>query len=110
MALSQVEETVARDELFDTLSHLRRRRILTRLRDHDSHDENEFDQRAPGISTESLALELFHYHLLKLTEAGFIYWNRERGVVRRGPRFHEISPLIDLVVEDRDALPAGRPK
>lgn len=105
------DATYVMDELFDVLSHPYRRRILTRLSDHNPRDEGEFDQRAlaseddPDLPDDGL----FHNHLPKLDDAGFIDWDRENGVVRRGPRFREIAPLIDLMVEHRDELPAGWP-
>lgn len=107
MSFSPAQETVGLDRLLDILCHTHRRQILTRLSDRDSRDEDEFDQRAPGISTESLANELFHYHLQKMAEADFIYWDPERRVVRRGPRFDEIAPLIDLMANHNDELPTG---
>lgn len=105
------EETAALDELFDVLSHPYRRRILTRLSDHYPRDEDEFDHEALASEDDPdmPEIELVHSNLPKLDEAGFIDWDQESGVVRRGPRFGEIAPLIYLMVNHRDELPAGWP-
>jgi len=52
-------------------------------------------------------LEMHHNHLPKLVEASFVDWNRGENVLRRGPRFDEIAPLIELIIEHREELPAG---
>lgn len=105
MATSQAKKSVESTQLVDTLSHPHLWQILTRLSIHNPRDENEFDHRAPAFSSDSLGGELFHNHLPKLDEAGFIDWKRERGVVRRGPRFPEIAPLIHLSNNHQGILP-----
>lgn len=102
----------ALDESFDVLSHPFRRRILTRLHDHNPRDEAEFsaDELADDADeVDRLVLEIHHRHLPKLAEKGFIDWDREADVITRGPRFDEIAPLIELMVNHRDELPAGWP-
>ena len=111
MTTLSTEDTAELDELFTVLSHPYRRRILTRLGDHDPRDEDEFDHRALAREDDPdlPSIELFHNHLPKLDEAGFIDWERDDGVVRRGPRFGEVAPLIELMVDHRDELPVGWP-
>lgn len=100
------------DRLFEALSHPYRRRILTELHDQNPHDEVEFSAAALAETADDPQLadvELFHRHLPKLAEAGFIDWGREEYVVRRGPRFDEVAPLIELMRNHPDELPAGWP-
>lgn len=102
----------ALDTVFDALSHPYRRRILTRLNDHNPRDEASFstDSVADEVDDdERVAIDVHHRHLPKLAESGFIEWDREANVVTRGPRFDEIAPLIDLMDAHRDELPAGWP-
>ncbi len=54
-------------------------------------------------------MRLHHTHLPKLDEAGFIEWNPNSKTITRGLRFDEIAPLIELIIANRDELPAGWP-
>lgn len=100
------------DELFDVLNHPYRRRILTLLDEHNPRREDEFSM--DELSTEDDDLELFttalyHTHLPRLADAGFIEWDRDEDVIRRGPRFDEVAPLIALMRDHEDELPVGWP-
>lgn len=90
------------DRLFRVLGDPRRRRILARLRDADPGTELDDSPEKLGLDDEppdELEISLVHVHLPKLAEAGAIAWDREAGIVRRGPRFGAIEPMIDLVEE-----------
>jgi len=105
-------KTDALDESLDILSHPYRRRILTRLHSRNPRDEDEFfaDEFADDAEEiDRLKLEIHHRHLPKLAKARFIDWDRDSGVITRGPRFDEIAPLIELMVNHRDELPDGWP-
>lgn len=96
----------------DAISHPYRRRILTRLHDRNPREESSFttDSVADDIDDDDwLQLEIHHRHLPKLADLGFVDWDREENVVRRGPRFDEVAPLIELMVKHREELPAGWP-
>ena len=100
------------DELLDALSHPYRRRILDLLFNQNPRDEAEFSANELADDADEfdrLVLEIHHRHLPKLAEADFIDWDREADVITRGPRFEEIAPLIELMVNHRDELPAGWP-
>lgn len=96
-------------ELLDALSHPHRRRIVTQLNVSNPRGEDEFDlaELSGDDEREDATINLFHNHLPRLAQAGFIDWDRERGVVTRGPRFHEIAPLVDLMLAHQDELPAN---
>ena len=100
------------DVSLDALSHPYRRRILTRLDRANPRDESSFstDSVANDDEDETLvAIDVHHRHLPKLAEAGFVDWDRESNAVRRGPRFDEIAPLLELENRYRDELPKEWP-
>lgn len=110
MPPQQSTQTNELDELFEVLSRPHRRRILTRLNALNPRDEDEFELE--GLAGDELAdksISLIHIHLPKLADSEFINWDRERQIVTRGPRFHEIAPLIDLMVTHQDELPENWP-
>lgn len=108
MPHSPTENAVELDELFEVLSHPHRRRILTSLNEWKPREEDEFNltELVTEDEIEEEAPGFFHNHLPKLDEAGFIDWDQERHVVRRGPRFSEVDPLIELMINHSEELPA----
>jgi hypothetical protein len=96
------------DELFEALSNVHRRRLLVALLDHnpqrDDVDVPE-DVHEGEKALETLQSELYHSHLPRLEEAGFIGWNRDAHEVVKGPRFDEIRPLLELMRDHADELP-----
>lgn len=109
--LTDTEHTTL-DVAFGVLSHPYRRRILIRVHDSNPRDEPEFSAAAlaeDADEDELVDIELHHRHLPKLAEAGYIDWDREANEVRRGPRFDEIAPLIELMRNHPDELPSGWP-
>ena len=98
--------------MFDILSHPYRRRVLALLDEHNPRDEDEFSIEALAAEEDDLDLftqKLYHTHLPKLAEAGYIDWDEENGVIRHGPRYDEVAPLVRLMREHADELPAGWP-
>lgn len=101
--------------MFDVLSNPYRRRVLLTVRSLDPEERE-------GIRMDSLVSELggdedpddlrtllFHAHLPNLAEKGYVRWNPDTGVVRRGTNFDDIEPLIELLVEHERELPADFP-
>lgn len=110
MTPRQSTQTDTLGELLAVLSHPHRREILARLNDRNPRDEDEFElERLVDDELDDETISLVHNHLPKLADAGFIDWDQERHVVTRGPRFHEIAPLLDLMVAHQDELPADWP-
>jgi hypothetical protein len=109
---AQVRESGALDRLFDVLSDPYRRRILLLVSDRNPRNEDEFtpeDLGAEYDEFEFLETDLFHKHLPKLADAGYITWDQSTHLIRRGPRFGEIQPLLRLIHDHRDELPVGWP-
>jgi DNA-binding transcriptional ArsR family regulator len=100
------------DRMFDALKHPYRRRILELLNEHNPRDEDEFSVEELATEDDDLELlttELYHVHLPKLVESGYVEWDEDDGVVRRGPNFEEIAPLLRLMSDHQDELPEGWP-
>ena len=100
------------DQVLDALSHPYRRRILSLVAQANPRDEAEFspdDLLEDGVDSELQTVTLYHNHLPKLAEAGYIEWDRDTHTIRRGRRFDEVAPLIRLMRDHRDELPGGWP-
>ncbi|WP_420028725.1 DUF7344 domain-containing protein [Halorussus caseinilyticus] len=103
-------------ELFEILSHEYRRRILMAVAQHNPQDEDDITSEsiADGHEEDSDALDLlhqqlYHTHLPKLADTGFINWDRDTGTITRGSRFEEIRPLLRLMHDHQDELPDDWP-
>ena len=100
------------DRMFDALSHPYRRRILLLVSEHNPRDEDEFSVEELATEDDDLELlstELYHAHLPKLAESGYIEWDEDIHSIRRGPNFDEIAPLLRLMNDHQDELPEGWP-
>ena len=93
------------DRLLHILANKYRRRLLVALLEHNPQDEKNPLAETEGDDIESLKIAMIHSHLPKLEEAGFIEWDRERHAVRKGPRFDQIRPLLELMQSHADELP-----
>ena len=49
--------------------------------------------------------ELFHIHLPKLEEMGYITWDQNTNQISKGPKWDEIAPLLQLIYNHQDELP-----
>ena len=97
------------DRLFDALSHPYRRRVLRAIAASNPREEDDFTPAEFAADDQKRAeflTALHHSHLPRLDEAGFIEWDRETKTIRRGPRYDEIAPLLELLLAHEDELPA----
>lgn len=94
------------DQVFDALTDGHRRRLLVALVDHNPQTTTE-PARVPQESPAEVQVRMHHVHLPKLADYGFVEWDRDERVVIKGPRFDEIEPVLELMVDHRDELPAG---
>jgi len=100
------------DEYFEALANIHRRRLLVALLEHNPQQDDVTtpeDVHEGEKSLEVLQKELYHSHLPRLEEAGFIRWNRDTHEVVKGPRFDEIRPLLELMRDHADELPDDWP-
>ena len=94
------------DEIFDALADRYRRRLLVELLDRNPTSVSSRSARHGERSSSGEAtVRSRHVHLPKLEERGYISWNREQGIVMKGPRFDEIEPVLELLHGHRAELP-----
>ncbi|WP_123538017.1 DUF7344 domain-containing protein [Halosimplex salinum] len=63
------------------------------------------DGRGSHQSRRTVEVRLYHVHLPKLVAAGVVEWEREANLVRRGPEFEAVEPLLELLSENAAKLP-----
>ena len=96
------------DAILDSLAHIQRRKLLVALLTHNPQDDESVVIDANESEAEELTrlLQMTHNHLPKLEDYGFITWNRETNEVSKGPNFEEIRPILELLQNHEDELPA----
>jgi hypothetical protein len=100
------------DEYFEALANIHRRRLLVALLEHNPQPDNGVvpeDAHGGEKALETLQAELYHRHLPKLEESGFIGWNRDTQEVVKGPRFNEIRSFLELMRDHSEELPDDWP-
>ncbi|WP_458190806.1 hypothetical protein [Haladaptatus sp. NG-WS-4] len=94
------------DTFLKILADTDRRQLLVALLEYDSLDEGYSQIPAEVTNSDEresqLSLQMTHIHLPKLDDADIIEWNRDAYAVRKGPRFDEIRPLVQMVQEQVD--------
>ncbi|WP_433633302.1 DUF7344 domain-containing protein [Halomicrococcus sp. NG-SE-24] len=98
--------------MLDVLSDSHRRRILLAVSDHNPRTEDEFTTESLASDEDNLdhvKTHLHHVHLPKLADKGYIEWNPDTETIRRGSNFDEIAPLLQLMADHEDELPADWP-
>lgn len=106
MTPQKVETNGPLDEAFEILCHESRRRILGSL----LVKENNCDLLVEELvdvskDRDRQRVALYHNHLPKLKESGYIEWDRESRTICRGPQFGEIAAFIRIVKDSTDELP-----
>jgi len=97
------------DKALEALSNRYRRHLLVALLKHNPQDDDDVDPlnstTPSGSDLDDLQMKLFHTHLPKLDEMGYIEWDQARNEIRTGPNWQEIAPLLRLIDDHRDELP-----
>lgn len=96
------------DECLDALGHVERRRVLLGLL-HGGADAGgvAFDRLDVAAAGGGLRPAMYHVHLPKLEQLGFVDADRDQEVVTRGVRFDGIRPLLELLDDNRERLPGA---
>lgn len=103
--METTDEELQFDDMVDILTDKRRRDLLLALSEHNP-------QPAPAVATATAtndtgdSVAMRHMHLPKLTDHGVINWDREDHEITKGPSFNEIKPLLVLLDDHADELPA----
>ncbi|MFC7131810.1 MULTISPECIES: DUF7344 domain-containing protein [Salinibaculum] len=95
------------DKTFDALAHEQRRTLLLDILESNPQDagvELPTGESAPTDAERRVWISMYHSHLPKLEDYGYIEWNRDAQEVVKGPQFEEIRPLLEWV-DDQAELP-----
>ncbi|MBX0348351.1 DUF7344 domain-containing protein [Haloarcula pellucida] len=94
--------------MMDALADFQRRKLLVALLEHNPQDDAPVviaDSESESDAVDRL-VSMHHVHLPKLADYGFIEWNQDTHEVIKGPKFDEIRPLLELLDNHEDELPA----
>ena len=58
-----------------------------------------------SVDADASRIDLFHVHLPKLQDLGYVDWERGTGRVGRGPNWAEVVPVLELLRDHRGELP-----
>lgn len=108
--MTESSATVEANTVFEMLANDHRRRLLFALLDHNPQQEVQEPAGATldGVEKENVQIEMYHRHLPKLEDAGFIRWKRDAQQVTKGPVFEEIRPLLESLRENADKIPENQ--
>lgn len=107
------------DDAFDALADRRRRQLLVDLLYHDPQPVPELSDPSRELlaANESLlgeflsgdreiddadktAVRMYHVHLPKLVEYGYVEWDRDADAVSKGTEFDAIRHLLEMIDEE----------
>jgi hypothetical protein len=96
------------DEVLDALADPYRRQLLLALIEHNPQDDSDPDPLNihPEGDDELSKLNIFMGHLPKLDDMGIIEWNEAEDEIVKGPDWAEFEPLLRLIADNKDELPA----
>lgn len=67
--------------------------------------DDDTDGWEPSRSKQRTEIRLSHVHLPKLVDDGLVEWERGANVVRRGPRFEDVRPVLEVLAENASRVP-----
>ena len=91
------------DNAFSALAHDHRRTLLLDLLEENPQDagiESATGESALTDAEQRTQTEMYHTHLPKLEEYGYIEWDQETNEIITGPQFDEIRPLLEFIQSD----------
>lgn len=101
---SSIEPRSQPDVQLEAIADRTRRHLLFELLEDAAGDTPIEIADRVGDPETAEPIEMRHVHLPKLADHGFVRWDREHRLVRRGPRFDEIEPLLTLLYGNADEL------
>lgn len=91
------------DEASRAVSKALRRQVLSTLLEHEEGidmDSLADENLVVASQWEQNQIVLYHNHLPKLDDLGFIHWKPEAQRIERGERFDEIQAVLDTADVD----------
>lgn len=95
------------DTALDALDDVSRRRLLVGLVDHAPQNAAAAGLAWPETDSEDALQSMVHVNLPKLERDSYVDWDRHTNDVVKGPNFDDSRPLLGLLAEHEDELPAG---
>jgi len=96
-----------RDATFDALANEHRRNLLVALLEESPQEaavRASADVDAGALKTrQRLQTAMYHSHLPKLVDYGFIEWNTDTREIAKGPQFEEIRPVLECIDESTES-------
>jgi hypothetical protein len=91
------DSTPSLDERLRMLSNASRRQLLGELLDTPAVRETDLPRVIGDDDAELkiVVVKMYHHHLPLLVENGLVDWSSEDGVVRRGPAFESVRPMLE---------------
>ena len=88
------------DQVFDSLSHKYRRRLISELAAEDTVKIKL--QTLDSNHCIDWQAEMYHRHLPKLETNDIISWNRDSSTIKRGKKFDIAKSVLNLIHEKFD--------
>ncbi|WP_276258973.1 DUF7344 domain-containing protein [Haloglomus litoreum] len=91
------------DSAFEALTHEQRRTLLLALLESNPQEAGVASLTGKSELTDAEQreqIEMFHVHLPKLEDYGYIEWNKETDQIIKGPQFDEIRPLLECIASN----------
>jgi len=95
------------DEVLDALNHPIRRRLLFSLYEQGKNVRCISIHQVSGLAfeEENTQTALYHMHLPKLEEKGYVRYDGDEHTITQGPEWDQIKPLLRLIYNHLDELP-----
>lgn len=85
------------DTMMDALGSRERRAVLLSLLAAGRDDRVAYVERR--LDGDHVRITLYHTHLPRLEQAGYVTYDHDTGTIERGPDFAEVEPLVRLLWE-----------
>lgn len=105
--MKQTEIYMEFDDVLVASADIQRRKLLIELLEHDQQKDPPVVISGTENKWSPQLVSMHHAHLPKLAGAGLIDWDSEIQVVRKGPNFDKVRPVLRALQNHRDELPAG---
>ncbi|WP_123537816.1 transcriptional regulator [Halosimplex salinum] len=104
--MSNTLKSISFDDMMDAVADVQRRELLVALLDHDPQRDVPVTVDRDARDAVKTLFMMKQVHLPKLVEYDFVDWEPTDYEVKKGTRFDEIKPLLELLDDYEDELPA----